>query len=126
MENTLEAIYSIFDRMENKLIDIKNKNMEKVEDKEKLEQAIQEALEVVKRAREEKGAEIEELVKKLEDGEISKEEFVEKVDEIIKDVLEQAKQYLGKDRTGLRTAKATFSRCVNVHKKKVFQKILEQ
>ena len=126
MENTLEAIYSIFDRMENKLIDIKNKNMEKVEDKEKLEQSIQEALEVVKRAREEKGAEIEELVKKLEDGEISKEEFVEKVDGIIKEVVEQTKQYLGKDRAGLKTAKATFSRCVNVYKKKVFQKILEQ
>ena len=107
-----ELVMSIYDRMENKLKDIERKNLEKVEDPEKLKEAIAKALEEVKRGR-------EEMEKLLEDPSVTP----EVIDSKIKETVERAKQYLGKDYTGLKTAKATFSRCVNMYKKKVWPEI---
>ncbi|UXD22852.1 hypothetical protein IPA_08910 [Ignicoccus pacificus DSM 13166] len=126
MESIYEQVMSIFDRMENKLNDILNKNLEKVEDKEKLKEAIEKALDEVRKGRDNCKGKIRELSEKLEKCEISFDEFEREVDECVKSTLEEAKKYLGKDYTGLKTAKATFSRCTNVYKKKVYKKIAEQ
>ena len=114
-----ELVNSIYDRMENKLRDIEKKNLEKVEDPEKLREAIANALEEVKKGREE----MKELLAKI--NEMEPEEALKAIEEQLKKTLESAKQYLGKDYTGVRTAKATFSRCVNTYKKKVWPQIEE-
>jgi len=98
-----EFVELMFQRMENKLNDIKNKNINKVEDPQKLEEAIQKALEVV-RSYKEKCLQAESL---------------EEAKACVEEARDAAKQYLGKDMTGLRTAKATFSRCVNMYMKKL-------
>ncbi len=98
-----EFVELMFQRMENKLIDIKNKNMNKVEDPQKLEKAIQKALEVIKSYKE----------KCLQASSI------EEAKACIEEARDAAKEYLGKDMTGLKTAKATFSRCVNMYMKKL-------
>ena len=114
-----ELVNSIYDRMENKLRDIEKKNLEKVDDPEKLREAIANALEEVKKGREE----MKELLAKI--NEMEPEEALKAIEEQLKKTLESAKQYLGKDYTGVRTAKATFSRCVNMYKKKVWPQIEE-
>ncbi|ABU81848.1 hypothetical protein Igni_0666 [Ignicoccus hospitalis KIN4/I] len=107
-----ELVMSIYDRMESKLKDIEAKNLQKVDDPEKLRAAIAKALEEVKKGR-------EEMMELLESGSADLATIEQKINE----TLERAKQYLGKDYTGLRTAKATFSRCVNMYKKKVWPEI---
>ena len=124
MSELLEAVASVFDRMESKLKDIEMKNVEKVEDPEKLKNAITQALEVVKKGKEECLRELEALAREAEEGKLSKEEFLSEADECIKKVLDEAKVYLGKDQTGVKTAKATFSRCVNSYKRRQWKKIL--
>ncbi len=102
-----EFVNLVFNRMEEKLDDILQKNLTKVEDQERLKEAIEKAREVVRKWRkvcEEKGS-LEEAV------------------ECSKKALEEAKVYLGKDYSGSRTAKATFSRCVNSYIKKVLAKV---
>jgi ElaB/YqjD/DUF883 family membrane-anchored ribosome-binding protein len=112
-----ELVLSIYDRMESKLMDIEKKNLEKVEDPEKLKEAIAKALEEVRKGREE--------VKQLLESSQGKdpEELLKEIEEHVKKTMDAAKQYLGKDQTGLKTAKATFSRCVNSYKRKVWPKI---
>ena len=125
MSELIQALESIFDRMESKLKDIEAKNTNKVDDVQKLKDAIANALEKVSEGRNKCLEELKPLAEKVEAGEMSKEEFIEKADECIKEVLDEAKAYLGKDQVGVKTAKATFSRCVNTYKKKVWKKILE-
>ncbi len=114
-----ELVMSIYDRMESKLHDIEQKNKEKVENPEKLHEAVQKAVEEVRKGREE----MKELLAKI--NEMSPEEALAAIEEQIKKTLDAAKQYLGKEYTGLRTAKATFSRCVNMYKRKVWPQIEE-
>ncbi|NPA84981.1 MAG: hypothetical protein GXO07_03135 [Crenarchaeota archaeon] len=109
-----ELVLSIYDRMESKLKDIEKKNLEKVDDPEKLKSAIAKALEEVKKGR-------EEVIKLLEEGD----GILEKIDEQIRKTVEEVKKYLGKEQTGVKTAKATFSRCVNSYKKRQWPKIEE-
>ncbi len=121
----MALVNSIFDRMETKLKDIEQKNMEKTENPEGLKEAIALAIEEVRKGREKCVQELEPLAKQVEEGSMSKEEFVERATECIKSVIDAAKQYLGKDRTGVKTAKATFSRCANSYMKRTWKKLLE-
>ena len=124
MGELLELVASVFDRMESKLKDIEMKNIDKVENPEKLKSAIAQAIEVVKKGREECISDLEKMEEDVEKGNLSKEEFLNKADECIKKVLDEAKSYLGKDQTGVKTAKATFSRCVNGYKRRRWKKVL--
>ena len=125
MGELLDAVASVFDRMESKLKDIEMKNLEKVDDPEKLKLAIAQAIDVVRKGREECLEELKRLEEEVEKGGLSKEEFLNKADECIKKVLDEAKGHLGKDQTGVKTAKATFSRCVNSYKRRLWKKLLE-
>ena len=98
-----EFVELMFQRMENKLNDIKNKNMSKVDDPKRLEEAIQKALETVMSYKEK----------------CLQAQSIEEAKACVEEARDAAKQYLGKDMTGLKTAKATFSRCVNMYMKKL-------
>lgn len=101
-----EFVSLVVQRMEEKLDDILQKNLTKVEDPEKLKEAIAKAKEVVK-----KGKSV-----------CMEKESLEEAVDCLKKVLEEAKTYLGKEYSGSRTAKATFSRCVNMYMKKLLAK----
>ena len=98
-----EFVELMFKRMEDKLNDIKNKNMGKVEDPQKLEEAINKAIEAIREYKER----------------CAQAQSIEEAKACVEEARDAAKQYLGKDMTGLRTAKATFSRCVNMYMKKL-------
>ena len=98
-----EFVEKMFERMENKLIDIKNKNMNKVEDPHKLEEAISKAIEMVREYKE----------RCLQTSSL------DEAKKCVEEARDAAKQYLGKEMSGVKTAKATFSRCVNMYMKKL-------
>ncbi len=98
-----EFVTLVTKRMEEKLDDILQKNLPKVEDPEKLKEAIAKAKGVV-----EEGKRV-----------CMEKESLEEATECLKRILEKAKTYLGKDYSGSRTAKAAFSRCINTYMKRL-------